>query len=117
MYLATSIKYYTKEKRGKGTQKKVGPYAFFSIKFASIYCLEGKEVFTTAGTSAVIMMSKYGMLQLDNWLTDTQLLIHVQNVLVRGSITCLIYSADTDVLLFLIGNFMSVSFLYPAADI
>ena len=112
------IKESTREKRGKGTRRRVAGnnklqgnwedflrdptnkqelFAFLSNKIANMNFPEGKEVITTSGTTAVLLGTSRSMGPCDHEKADTRLLIHLQDAIQNSCTKCVVRTVDTDV--------------------
>ncbi|KAK5916100.1 hypothetical protein CesoFtcFv8_001632 [Champsocephalus esox] len=133
-YITGSIKESTREKRGKGIQRKVPGqnklprnwphflrdpmnkpelFTFLSSKIASTAWPVGKQVFITSGVRVVGTDTSHFMLPCNHEEADTRIMIHLLDALEHG----LVRTVDTDVVVILIGKFHTLLTKYPTADI
>ena len=92
-------------------------FTFLPSKIELTKCPEGKQIFTTSGTTVIARGTSLCMQSCDHEEADTRMLIHLQDALANGSTTCLVRTVDTDVVVTIIRKFHSLLTNYPAADI
>ena len=99
-YIPRSIKESTREKRGKGIQRKVAGrnklprnwpdflrdpmnkqelFAFLSSRIASSECPDGKKIIITSGITVVGTDADHHMPDCDHEEADTRILVHLQD--------------------------------------
>ena len=78
--------------------------------------MEGKQVFTTSGTTVTAVGTSHCMQSCDHEEADTRMLVHLQDALDTGSTMCFLCTVDTGVLVIVIGKFHELLANHPAAD-
>ncbi len=125
-YITDSLKQSTRDRRGKGTRKKVAGknkvpgkwndflrdetnkkelFHFLSKKIVSANYPEGKQVYITSGTEVFLKGSDQQMQACDHEEADTRLVVHIVHAIHNGHGKILVRTVDTDVIVILVGKF------------
>ena len=89
-------------------------FSFLSSKLATMECVEGKYLVTTAGMSVASTGVSHNMQACNHEEADTRMLVHLQDALDNGATTCLVRKVDTDVVVIFVGSLLE---RHPAANI
>lgn len=138
VYLPNSLKEATREKRGKGTRKKVAEqtklprdwkgflqdssnkeelFSLLSSKVQATTCPENKAIFITSGENILSTRENFVSFKCNHEEADTRIILHILYVLQDGHSNVLVRTVDTDVVVLLIGHFHEIIGQYPLADI
>ena len=136
-YRADSLKECTREKRGKGVRRKVHCqtklpsnwmdflrdatnkkelFAFLTTKVAEFSFPPSKVVHITSGES-VVSCNSARMPDCNHEEADTRIVVHVQHALEHGEKMIKVRTADSDVIVILIGVYFDLVLIQPSAEI
>jgi len=133
VYLPTSLKASTRERRGKGTRKRVAPstlmpknwkqflrddenktelFAFLSREAVHLPLTEGKELYATDGREVLCSPAESYLASVapcSHEEADTRLLLHVADAVQKGCKKVTIRTVDTDVVILAVASFSKIA--------
>lgn len=138
VYLPSSIKGCTREKRGSGIRVKVGAqtkipkkwdqfmrdsknkeelFSYLSQKVIDSDILRDKIVFITDGTTVRSSCTTQTMGECSQEEADTRVVVHLIDAMKNGATTVMIRTVDTDIIVILIGQFFRLCSIYQDIDL
>lgn len=133
VYLPASLKASTRQKRGKGTRKRVAPptvmpknwkdflrcdenktelFSFLSCEAVHLPLAQGKELYATDGTGVLCSPTELCLACLapcSHEEADTRLLLHVADAVQKGCKKVTIRTVDTDVVVLAVASFNKIA--------
>ena len=133
VYLPASLKASTRQKRGKGTRKRMAPstvmpkdwkdflgvdqnktelFAFLSHKVVRLPLADGKELYASDGSVVVCSPAESYLARLALCLqeeADTRLLLHAADAVQKGCKKVTIPTVDTDVVVLAVASFSKIA--------
>ncbi|CAB3998852.1 Hypothetical predicted protein [Paramuricea clavata] len=132
LYLPASLKASTRQKRGKGTRKRVAPstampknwknflrvdqnktelFTFLSQKVVHIPLADGKELYASDGSGVLCSPAESNLARLapcSQEEADTRLLLHVADAVQKGCTKITIRTVDTEVVVLAVASFSKI---------